>query len=182
MDMKQIAVDVDVNRAIEAERRTFAESPNDILRRILLGQASAVAANTAPVPIVAVSELDLPRFGTRLMGHWQAKIGESVVAASSLKEVYCRFVVLASQHDREFLQRFALLKGKTRRYVAHRPEDLYIKSPHLAKDHAAALAPGWYIDTNLSETQIAQRARAAARELGLQYGKDAWIREATRTI
>lgn len=182
MDMKQIAVDVDVNRAIEAERRTFAESPNDILRRILLGQAAAVKPNTAPAPMVAVSELDMPRFGARMMGHWQAKLADAVVSASSLKEAYCRFIVLANQHDREFLERFALLKGKTRRYIARRPEDLYLKSPHLAKDYAVALVPGWYIDSNLSESQISQRVGEAARELGLVYGKDAWVRDATRTI
>lgn len=195
--MKQIAVDVDVNRVIEAARRSFAETPNDILRRILLGRSEPPAAPQAPVapsdappsdasppdaPLVAVTELDLPRFGQRAMGHWQARVADAVVGASSLREAYCRLLVLAHQHDPAFLGRFARLGSKARRFIARNPTDLYLKSPHLAKDHAVELVPGLFVDTNLSETQIAQRARAAARELGLHYGKDAWIREAMRTI
>lgn len=196
MDMKQIAVDLDVNRVIEAARQSFAETPNDILRRILLGRSEMVPALLTPAslpvpsptppatgaPLVAVTELDMPQFGKRTMGHWQAKVADSVVAASSLREAYCRFLVLAHQHDPAFLDRFSGLGSKARRYVARSPVDLYLKSPHLAKDHAVELLPGLYADTNLSESQIAKRARVAARELGLFYGTEAWIREATRAI
>ena len=37
--MKQISIDVEVNRVIEANRNAFSESENDILRRLLLLQA-----------------------------------------------------------------------------------------------------------------------------------------------
>ncbi len=182
MDMKKIEVDVDVNRVIEGARRSFAETPNDILRRLLLESAPAAEGLAPEAPLVAVGELELPRFGERIMGHWQAKIGEAVVSATSLRDAYCRFIILAHQHDQEFLERFAKLKSRARRYVARNPNDLYLNSPHLAKNHAVEILPGTFIDSNLSESQIAQRARAAARELGLAYGKDAWIREETRTI
>lgn len=36
VEFKQILVDVDVNRAIEASRQLLSESENDILRRMLL--------------------------------------------------------------------------------------------------------------------------------------------------
>ena len=36
METKTIEIDLDVNKAIENLRRTFTESPNDILRRTLL--------------------------------------------------------------------------------------------------------------------------------------------------
>lgn len=35
MHMKQIDIDFDVNKAIEIERKSFDESPNDALRRLL---------------------------------------------------------------------------------------------------------------------------------------------------
>ncbi len=181
-ELRQILVDLDVNRAIEANRQSFSESENDILRRMVL-KASEAANVTVPVAaLVPVTDLDPPQFGSRKMGHWQAGLLGKVVAATSLKDAYCKYVLLAHQHDGGFLGRYAKLKGKTRRFVARVPQSLYLKSPHLAKDHAIELIPGWFVDGNLSESQIGQRVRAAARELGIAYGKDAWIREATRTI
>lgn len=179
---RQIGIDVDINRVIEASRLSFAETENDILRRLLLQAEQTCLPGTPAMPLVSVTELDPPQFGSRNTGFWQAGLKGNVLAATSLKDAYCKFVLLAHRQDKLFFRRFAKLQARTRKYVAEDPRALYLKSPHLAKDHAVELTPGWFIDCNLSESQIGQRARAASRELGIQYGKEAWIREAARTI
>lgn len=176
--MKQISIDVDVNRAIELNRVSLSERENDILRRMLIGGQS-LAASPAISP---VTELDPQRFGSRQRGMWQAKLGDEVVGATSLKDAYCNLLKLAHQKDPEFLERLSSYKGKSRRYVARIASDLYGKSPHLAKNHALQLVPGWFVDTNLSESQVAQRAKAAAYVSQLAYGQDVWIKERGRTI
>jgi negative regulator of replication initiation len=178
-DFTQVPIDLEVNRVIEANRQSFGESKNDILRRLLLTGAHANAATEA---YLTVTEIDPPRFGSRTMGHWQSGFGGEIMAATSLKDAYCKFLLMAHKHDASFLGRFAKLKAKTRMFVARDPKALYLKSPHLAADYATELTPGWFVDTNLSEAQIGQRIREASRELGLTYGKDCWVREATRTI
>lgn len=172
--MKQIVIDVDVNRVIEANRSSFSEKENDILRRLLLERVSP--------EIARVTQLDVPKFGSRNRGHWQVKFGEEVASANSLKDAYCKLILLAYERDPAFLDRFSTHKGRMRRYVARDPKALYPSSPHLAKDHAIMLVPGWYLDGNLSETQVSARIRAAAREAGFAYGHTVWIKNGGRTI
>jgi hypothetical protein len=176
--MKQIQIDIEVSRVIEANRGSFSEKENDILRRLLL---TAPARQKAPV-IVAVTQMDAPQFGSRSRGHWQVKLGTEIVAATSLKDAYCNLIRLAHEHDTGFLDRFSQQKAKTRYFVARRPEALYISSPHLAKDHALELVKGWFVDTNLSESQVSLRIRVAAREAGFAYGNDVWVKDRGRLI
>jgi negative regulator of replication initiation len=176
--MKQIQIDIDVSRVIEANRYSFSEKENDILRRLLLTTSKPTLASV----MTNVTKLDAPQFGSRSRGHWQVKFGDAVVAANSLKDAYCNLLLLAHQSDDQFLERFSRLQGRARRYVARTGPNLYLKSPHLSKDHAAALTDGWFVDTNLSEEQVHIRARAAAREAGLPYGRDVWVKQGDRLI
>ncbi|MFM5884554.1 MAG: hypothetical protein ACKOQ3_04365 [Novosphingobium sp.] len=171
--LKQIGVDIDVSRVIETNRTSFSETENDILRRLLLGAESIAQSATTH---------SLPDFGARNRGNWQVRINDDVVGASSLKDAYCKFLLVAKERNPRFLERLAAEKGKARRFVARHPEALYLTSPHLAKDHAIQLADGWFVDTNLSESQVQMRVRAAARILGLSYGSKAWIKEGNRLV
>lgn len=177
-ELKQIGIDVDVNRVIEASRRSFDESENAILRRLLLG---------APTPLVSsviqsVTRLEVPQFGSRSRGHWQVKFDTEIVAGTSLKDAYCNMLLLAHHRDSQFLPRFSTYKARSRRYAARNSEGLYLSSPHLARKHAIELVPGWFVDGNLSEEQVGKRARAAAFASGLAYGTDVWIKESGRAI
>ena len=172
--LKQISIDVDVNRIIESHRESFSERENDILRRLLLGRIEH--------PASTVTKLDVAQFGERTTGLWQVKFGETIVGATSLKDAYCKLLVLAIEQNESFLERFSKHKGKSRYYVARKPEQLYTNSPHLAAKHALQLLPGWFVDTNLSETQVGTRARVAAREAGLFYGREAWIKNQSRLV
>lgn len=176
--LKQISIDVDVNRVIESNRISLAERENDILRRMLLDSVKAPSSPT----ILPVTNIDPQNFGLRQRSQWQVMVESEVVGAGSLKDAYCKFLTLALERDPSFLSVFSSYKGKSRRYVAQEAISLYLKSPHLARQHALELVPGWFVDTNLSESQVGQRARAAALASGLAYGQEAWIKERGRTI
>lgn len=176
--MKEIHIDVDVNRVIEANRTSFAEKENDILRRLLLEPRGGAQTGS----IYAVTQPEVPNYGSRSRGHWQVKFGDELVVGANLKDAYCYLLHLAHQRDSGFLQQFSTYKARSRRYVARSGPELYLNSPHLARQHAIELVPGWFVDGNLSEEQVGKRARAAALAAGLFYGTDVWIKDQGRTI
>lgn len=174
--LKQVDIDVDVNRMVEQHRRSFAESINDILSRIL----PLVPVSAPPVPLKGGTPSPAP--GTRTRGQWTVEIEGRRIAAGNLKAAYRTLLLALSERSPDFLARFAEEKGRSRRFVARTPGGLYGASPHLAKDHAEPLADGWYFDTNLSTAQVSARARVAARLCGLRYGADVRILENLREI
>jgi hypothetical protein len=169
--MKQIAIDVDVNRAIESNRLSFGESENDILRRMVLETTV-----TAPRPRKPSTRQ------VRQRGDWEVHLNGSTYDAANLKDAYCQLLGLLGKSDSAFFDRFATRQARARRFVARKPEALYLNSPHLAKDHASPLQGGWYVDTNLSTEQVAFRAREAADTAGLTYGTQVKITAAGQTI
>lgn len=172
-DFRRIEIDLDVHRAIERRRSSVTESENDILRRVLAGgsrRGRQVAAAVGATP-----------GARRARGSWSVELGGRRLPAANLKDAYRQLLcALAAAHP-HFLEAFALEKERRRRFVAERPADLYGLSRHLAR-HAQRLADGWYYDTNLSEAQVAKRARIAARLCGLFYGQDVRILDNLREI
>lgn len=71
-----------------------------------------------------------------------------------------------SQRDASFLDRFAARPkhGRTRRYLARVPDELYPGRPDLAREHSAKLKSGWFVGTNVSRAQI-ERIIEMAREV-----------------
>jgi hypothetical protein len=172
--MKRIEVDGDVHRAIERQRRGASESESDILRRVL------ALAPPASRPAVVDPPLDPP--GTRRRGLWTVEIEGEKIPAANLKSAYRILLQALSERCPDFLDEFAEEKGRSRRYVARSPALLYPASPHLAKRHAEALAPGWYFDSNLSAARVSRLARIAARICGLRYGRGVRILDNLREI
>lgn len=172
--LKQIEIDVDINRLIEEGRRSFDESENDILRRILLADRAAqqreAAAPPPPPPFPpAVAEQDEPR---RVRGNWAVEYQGEMLPAANLKDAYRTLLLRLADDFPNFLDEFASFGSRSRRFVARTPHELYANSPHLTTTHARILGHGWFYDTNLSADQISQRARVAARICGLNYGSD----------
>ncbi len=169
-ELRMIGIDLAVHRALERRRRSFDESENDILRRLLLPAARR------PEPARGAQG------GARARGLWTVEIGGERFPAANLKHAYrlllCR---LDAAHPR-FLEAFAEQGGRGRRYVSATPAGLYPRSPHLARAHAQPLAAGWYFDSNVSSAQVAARARIAARLCGLFYGQDVRILDNLREI
>lgn len=179
-DLKRIGIDVDVSGVIENGRRSFSESENDILRRLLLPRASPAVRSGAERPAPkAMAELppDLPAPApaTRSTGNWAVDLSGRRIAAPNLKTAYRTLLVLLSEADPHFLEKFSKEQARSRRFVARSPGELYLASPRLAAKHAAPLGDGWYFDTNLSTDQVSRRARIAARLCGLRYGTDVYL-------
>jgi hypothetical protein len=173
-----IEIDLDVHRAIERARDSLGEDENDILRRLLLTPQAR-----RPRRLAATSAASRAAAGpARSRGLWSVEIGGRRLPAANLKHAYCTLLrELDSAHPR-FLEDFAREKERSRRFVARTPADLYSRSPHLARAHAQPLCGGWYFDTNLSTTQVAKRARIAARLCGLHYGSDVRLLDNLREI
>jgi hypothetical protein len=165
---KQIGIDVEVSRAIEANRLSFSETENDILRRMITGAKPQRLASPKFNPPI------LPQ-GTRNRGAWSVVVNGEKSAAASLTSAYQTMLLSLARLDSNFLEKFSTRRARTRLFVSKRPETLYGNSPHLAADFAKPLTDGWYFDTNLSLQQIAQRARAAAEVSDLRYGVDLYI-------
>ncbi|HEX8217258.1 MAG TPA: hypothetical protein VF577_07315 [Allosphingosinicella sp.] len=175
-ELKEIAIDVEVNSVIENGRRSFAETPNDILRRMLLRHSAAPSSPATgaerleePAEILTAQS---PAGGSRRTGRWTVEFRGRAFAAHNLKGAYQSVLLLLSGAFPDFLEKFAQEQGRARRFVARSPVELYLTTPRLAKKHAAPLKDGWYFDTNLSTDQVARRIRIAARTCGLRYGSD----------
>ncbi|HEX8307206.1 MAG TPA: hypothetical protein VF645_02165 [Allosphingosinicella sp.] len=197
-ELKQVGIDVEVNRMIEAHRRGFSESANDILRRVLPfvpppGASQApIATHDGSAPAARapgqwaldghVESARTASAGTRSRGQWAVEIEGRRIPVPNLKAAYRTLLLSLEERHPDFLSRFAEEKGRSRRFVAQTPGGLYTASPHLAKKHAEPLVDGWYFDSNLSTDQAARRSRIAARLCGLRYGADVRILENLREI
>jgi hypothetical protein len=175
--VSQVEIDMEVQRLIERHRRSFAESENDILRRVL----PLVPPSPPPSGWLATIASPPPR-GTRRRGQWTLEVQGERIPVANLKAAYRALLEILDARYPDFLAAFAEEKGRRRLFVARTPAQLYPASPHLAERHAAALASGWYFDTNVSTTQVARRARVAARICGLRYGAQVRILENLREI
>lgn len=156
---KQIQIDVDVSRAIEGQRLSFSETENDILRRIIL-KASARPAGSS----TSSSSTE------RSKGAWEAVYKGNRIAAQNLKGAYRTLLLEIAKDQPEFLSEFSKERARSRGFVSKNPASLYDNSPQLATDYAKPLTAEWYFDTNLSRSQVAQRARVAAKVAKLDYG------------
>lgn len=122
--MRTIEIGLDVNAALERSRRSFEETPEEILRRLLLG-----AEGERPPQISAVDLESVEEPGGRITGRWTVELGERRVAASNLKTAYRTVLLLLHERHPEFLQAFSEEQARARRFVARAPGDLYLRSP-----------------------------------------------------
>ena len=176
-EVQRIDIDVEVRRAIERARVALGESENDILRRLLL---PARTARRRPSGSERRAQAGIGR--PRSRGLWSVEVGGRRIPAANLKHAYRALLRELQAAQPDFLEAFARERTSGRRFVARTPADLYGRSPHLARHHAQPLVGGWYFDSNLSATQVAKRARIAARLCGLLYGSDVRILDNLREI
>lgn len=83
------------------------------------------------------------------------------------------FEALATR-DSTFLERFAARPkhGRTRRYLARSPDELYPGRPDLAREHSFKLQSGWYVGTNVSHAQIERIVEMACEVSKVRFGKE----------
>ncbi len=79
-----------------------------------------------------------------------------------------------AKRDSTFLERFAARPkhGRTRRYLARSPDELYPGRPDLAREHSFKLQSGWYIGTNVSHAQIERTIEMACEVSKISFGKE----------
>lgn len=167
---KQIGIDIDVHRALEAQRQSFGETENDILRRMLLPVQKGEPRTANSVLRKMVER--------RSRGSWRIHYRGTADEAQNMKEAYREALLLLDRDYPSFLRDFSQLSSRSRRFVSRKPEELYSNAKHLAKDHAHRLKDGWFFDTNLSREQVEVRLRAASDLVGLSYGVDLDVSEA----
>ena len=159
MQTTKIAIDLDVHRAIENRRTGFDQSHNAILRNIL-GLSSDSPEKVGP-----------DRRQRRTGAYAFVLLGDRV-EAGSLKEAYTNCLRKLGELDPQFFERLSRVTTRSRRVVARKPTDLYLRKPELAEKHAARLTGPWWVDTNLSQAQCEQRLRMACEVSELRFGGD----------
>ena len=169
-----IELDLDMHKALEAQRLSLEESQTEILRRILLQYpAPSTHAAAAPTSATAIPHdwLDHEDTGGRRTGHYRVRLHDKEFFAGSQKSAY-RLALVWLEKTRPGLLDILSKDGTgRRRVVARSPEALYPRSPQLTK-HAEKLCDGWYVDVNLSREQKLMRIKTACRLAGLEYDKD----------
>lgn len=94
------------------------------------------------------------------------------VACRNGREVLVRVFEALATRDSSFLERFAARPkhGRTRRYVARSPDELYPGRPDLAREHYSQLQSGWYVGTNVSHAQIERILEMACEVSKIRLG------------
>ena len=161
---KTIEIDIEVHRAIESRRQSFAQSENDILREVF---------GILPEPRQPPSPPKRPRRHRRgISGRYAFVLLGERVEEDGLKAAYMSCLRKLATRDPQLLERLSEKATKARRIVARRPEDLYLKTPKLAEKHAEQLLAQWWVDTNLSQPQCESRLEAACDVAGITFGSD----------
>jgi hypothetical protein len=182
--MRQIEIDLEVHRLIEAERSSFEESESAILRRLLnIDEGHTKRPSKHQQPDLAPRNL-LPietaiPIGSRTTGNWSVEWHGQRFMARSLREAYLTGLARLAEHDETLFDKLSKEGGGRRRYVASRPQDLYPNSPHLAKSERnnTYRLGEWHVDLNLSRNQAAKRIKRAAALAGVRYGQEITIKD-----
>lgn len=90
------------------------------------------------------------------------------------REVLVGVFEALTQRDESFLERFAARPkhGRTRRYLARSPDELYPGRPDLAREHSAKLQSGWFVGTNVSRAQIERIIDMACEVAHIRLGRE----------
>lgn len=168
--LTSVSLSLATYKAIEAQRLSFSESHDAIIRRALAdrsGRRSQVAMQSAA----------LGRGAPRKRGRVQVMLFGQTQDVFNLRDAYLVTLTALTRHKASLLQFLANEGSARRRWAARSPEALFVTAPHLAAQHAHSIAPEWFVDTNLSRAQIVARLTVAARLAGYAYGKDLQIIE-----
>jgi hypothetical protein len=150
--MREIGIDLDVHRAIEAARQSFEETPNGILRRLLGIDAPAVQRPRQRSP--------------RSSGAYSTLFGGVPLEANSLKQLLAKAILAAEERQPGFIEALSRQPTPKGRYIVARSADgLYPRTPQLVV-YAERLDASWWFDTNVGKAQVTAYLARFARLLG----------------
>ena len=167
-----IEVSLATYKAIEAQRLSFAESHDAIIRRALAERT--MRRHRAASRVFEAGHRGAPRRRGRITVTLFGRQSPAI----NLRDAYLQCLAALTRHSPALMQRLATEGTARRRWVAPTAEALYVTAPHLADQHAHALSPEWFVDTNVSRAQIMARLSTAARLAGYKYGEDVRVDEA----
>ncbi|MBN2907560.1 MAG: hypothetical protein JXJ18_12695 [Rhodobacteraceae bacterium] len=172
METKSIEIDTETNALIEARRKSFKETENDIIKRCLKQPPPNTGSQEMTIKQLDVPRRDAKKRSSRSSGIYDFTLLGKPIQESSLRSAYLTCLRALQARDSGFFERLSLEETPGRRLVAKNPRDLYKKSPDLAESHAEKVDGIWYVDLNLSEPQVVQRLKIACRVAGLEFGSD----------
>jgi hypothetical protein len=164
----KIEITLDTFKAIEAARLSLSETHDEIVRRAL--------SSHRPMRPSRETTADGPK-AVRKRGNICVDLFGRIVPVANLKDAYLTILNALVRHKPSLFELLSHEGTNRRRWAARDGAALYPATPHLAQDHAFAVAGDWFVDTNLSGRQIAERLRVAARLAGYRYGEDVSIVE-----
>ncbi len=168
--LHEVAVSLATYKAIEAQRLSFAETHDAIIRR-------ALAVRTA-TPARAIGRLLASvRGAPRRRGRTSVTLFGREQAVMNLRDGYLTILAALVRHKVSLFELLAAEGSARRRWMARSAEGLFVTAPHLASRHAHEITPNWFVDTNLSRDQIVKRLTVAARLAGYRFGEDVAISE-----
>jgi hypothetical protein len=165
--MAQISVSLSTWKALEAQRLSFHEDHDAIIRRVLVTKKSNVT-RTVLRPDIPVQ---------RRRGNMSVEVGGRITPVANLKAAYITILSQLVKIRPSLFQQLLKEGSRRRRWIATRAEELFPLSPHLARDHAHQIAPNWFVDTNLSKAQIEARLSTASKIAGHGFGETVKIVE-----
>ncbi len=166
----QVSVSLATWKAIESQRLSFAESHDAIIRRALAERAGKRARVAGRAALAA-------RGAPRRRGQIKVSIFGREQPVMNLRAAYLVILSALVRHKTALFDLLATEGTARRRWMAPSPEALFVSAPHLAIEHAHEIAPGWFVDTNVSKAQIQARLTIAARLAGYRFGEDVQITE-----
>jgi hypothetical protein len=164
----EIAISLATYKAIEAARVSLTESHDDIIRRIF---------NRGRMRQIQMQR-DISRAAPpvqRRRGNISISLFGRDVPVANLKYAYVAALQSLAKHKPSLFEHLAQEGTARRRWAGRSASELFLGSPHLARDHAHAVSPGWFIDTNVSRAQIDARLEKACRIAGYRFGEDILI-------
>ncbi len=168
--LTNVSLSLATYKAVEAQRLSFGESHDAIIRRALSERSGRRARMAGRAAVLA-------RGAPRRRGRVRVTLFGREQDVFNLRDAYLVIVTALTRHKANLLHLLSLEGSERRRWVARSPETLFVTAPHLAPEHAHQLSPEWYIDTNVSRAQIVARLTVAARLAGYAYGEDVRITE-----
>ena len=169
--LQAVTISLATYKAIEAQRLSFSESHDAIIRRALSDRTSKRRPASGP------STNMIRGAGRRRRGNCRVVVLGKAEAVMNLKDAYLTILTAMVRHKASLFQLLAFEGSERRRWIAPSAQALFVTSPHLASDHAHEITPNWFVDTNVSRAQIISRLTVACRLAGYRYGEDVSIIE-----
>ncbi|UVO53013.1 hypothetical protein [Sphingomonas sp. SUN039] len=163
--LTNVSLSLATYKAIEAQRLSFGESHDAIIRRALATRSGQRARTAGRAALLA-------RGAPRKRGRVRVTLFGREQDVFNLRDAYLVILTALTRHKASLLQLLANEGSTRRRWVAPSAEALFVTAPHLAHEHAHEIAPQWFVDTNVSRAQIVARLTVAARLAGYSYGED----------